>query len=246
MVVAIAIVASSGAQDCARFLAAADLGRQIIRGGVVAWVIIALSVVLLALTILYFLNLRHAVQCPEELLEEVEGRLRKRQLPSIVELLASDPSALAPVLEALLKRRTATQEQLETVLAESAAEQAVLMSQRVAYIGLIAAIAPMLGLLGTVSGMIRAFATMSATAARPDASALAGAIGEALITTYLGLIVAIPAVVLHTFLRHRVMGITLRIAEMGEQFIESLGDSGGPRKATMSGAVRRPTDERRP
>ncbi len=212
-------------------LAAIEILHQIASGGVVACAIIAVSVILLTLTVLYVIQLRDAAQCPDELLDEVESRVSKRRFDAAVELLAADPSALAGVLEVLIRRRAESEARLEEALSEAAAEQAMIMSQRVAYIGLIAAVSPMLGLLGTVSGMIRAFATMSATSGVTDASQLAGAISEALITTYLGLIVAIPALVVHTFLKHRVMNVTLHIGEMGEQLIQTLRPSNSPRSS---------------
>ena len=225
--------------DAAPSLAAASVIEQLGKGGVIALAIAALSVLLVTLGIMYLVYIRHAAQCPEELLEEVEERLAKRDYRDAASLLEADPSALAVVLEALLKHRGESAARMGEVLSDAAAEQATHLSQRVAYIGLIAAIAPMLGLLGTVSGMIRAFATMSTTPAAPDASSLAGAISEALITTYLGLIVAIPAMIAHMFFRHRVINITLRIGEMGEQVIDTLRANAGPARSPSSKTVPR-------
>lgn len=196
---------------------------MISKGGVIGYVIVALSIALLTLSIVLFVHLRYAAQCPDELLDEVERCVGHAAGEEAADLLASDPSALAPVLDALLKRRQDPASRLLDTLEGAVAEQATLMSQRVAYVGLIAATAPMLGLLGTVSGMIRAFATMSASAAAPHANELAGAISEALVTTYLGLMVAIPALGVHLLLQHRVVHISLRIGEAGEQFIETIG-----------------------
>ena len=211
---------------------------MISKGGVIGYVIVALSVALLTLSIVLFVHLRYAAQCPDELLDEVERCIDQAAREEAVDLLATDPSALAPVLDALLKRRQEPANRLLDTLEGAVAEQATLMSQRVAYIGLIAAAAPMLGLLGTVSGMIRAFATMSASTAAPQANELAGAISEALVTTYLGLIVAIPALGVHLLLQHRVVHISLRIGEAGEQFIETIGPArpvaGGPRPRRTS------------
>ena len=217
-------------------LAAIEILHQIASGGVIAYAIIALSIILLTLTVLHAIQLRDAAQCPDELLEEVESRVSRRRFDAAVELLSADPSALGEVLEVLIRRRGESPARLEEALAEAAAEQTMIMSQRVAYTGLIAAVAPMLGLLGTVSGMIRAFATISDSSGVTDASRLAGAISEALITTYLGLIVAIPALVVHTFLKHRVMNITLRIGEMGEQLIATLCVSNNLRTGSTTAA----------
>lgn len=203
-------------------MAAFQFVEQVLRGGVIAFVIVALSVALFALCVVLLFHLRYAAQCPDELLEEAQDRISRGECESAASLLASDPSALGVVMEVLLKQRAQPPARLGEILSEVSAEQSMLMAQRVAYVGLIAAIAPMLGLLGTVSGMISAFATMSATTGAPDTSELAASISEALITTYLGLIVAIPALVANMFLRHRVLNIMLRVGEMAEQFIEML------------------------
>lgn len=230
-------------------LAALDILNMVAKGGVIAIVIVALSIALLALCIMLFMNLRAAVQCPEELLEEVAARAAKGRLQAAEELLGRDPSALSPVLEAVIRQHRQGVARLDEPLAEATAEQSLIMQQRVGYVGLIGNIAPMLGLLGTVSGMISAFATMSASAGAPDTADLAGSISEALVTTYIGLVVAIPAQVAYTVLRHRVVGLSLRIGEMGEQLVDVLrGEAvGGPRpvRVTSPAAGTRPTAARR-
>ncbi len=202
--------------------AAFDAAEMIGKGGAIGWTILALSVFFLTLSVVLALKLRLGEQCPDELLDEASALADRGDWSKLDDLLAADPSALAAVLDPLVRRRTEVEHRLEDVLAESCAEQTTVLNQRVAYVGLIAAIAPMLGLFGTVSGMIKAFATISASPAAPDAPQLAGAISEALITTYLGLLVAMPALVVHTVLRHRVLAVGLRLVEMGEQFIELL------------------------
>jgi biopolymer transport protein ExbB len=94
-------------------------------------------------------------------------------------------------------------------------------------IGLIASVAPMLGLLGTVVGMVGAFdaITMSEGPARPDQ--LAGSISQALITTVLGLIVAIPSTAMYTYLRNRIDHLTTEIDEEIEEIIAPLETAQG-------------------
>lgn len=94
-------------------------------------------------------------------------------------------------------------------------------------IGLIASVAPMLGLLGTVVGMVGAFdtITLSDGPARPDA--LAGSISQALITTVLGLVVAIPSTAMYTYLRNRIDHLTTEIDEVIEELIAPLETAQG-------------------
>ena len=88
-------------------------------------------------------------------------------------------------------------------------------------LGTIAAISPLLGLLGTVSGMIRSFTAITAEGARNPA-VLAGGISEALIATAAGLTVAIPSLIAYRYLRGRVDGLVVRIEKESMRFIEAL------------------------
>ncbi|MCA9300862.1 MAG: MotA/TolQ/ExbB proton channel family protein, partial [Phycisphaerales bacterium] len=102
-------------------------------------------------------------------------------------------------------------------------------------IGLIATVAPMLGLLGTVVGMVGAFETIGLTDGVTHADELAGSISTALITTVMGLIVAIPTTAVFTFLRNRIDHFASEVAQITEDLaahLESAGDdASGARKA---------------
>ncbi|MFQ5490099.1 MAG: MotA/TolQ/ExbB proton channel family protein [Phycisphaerae bacterium] len=205
--------------------------REVLNAGPIAWMIVALSVVLAALALARLLSIRHSTLCPEELYLHVTEHVEAGQLKQALELTTSDPSSLGVVLETVIKARALPPRDVRQAAADAAAEQYTRLSQRIGYISLIAAVAPMLGLLGTVSGMIRAFATMSSGQAL-DPPQLAGAISEALITTYLGLTVAIPALVIHTVLRHRATNIVLSLTALAEQLAELLARSkNAPRNA---------------
>lgn len=212
--------------------AAITIMDQLRHGGVIGAVIVALSVVWVAVSAVLLLSLRFGMQCSDELFESVETHVRSRKLDAARGLLASDPSILAQVLGAVLSRRDAPPDRLREVLADAVAEQYVRLNQRISWISLIVAVAPMLGLFGTVSGMIKAFAAMAAAAGAPAPGELAGSISEALITTYLGLLVAIPALVMHAVLRHRILAIVHRVGDMGERIIAAL--SGGLKPATAA------------
>jgi biopolymer transport protein ExbB len=109
-------------------------------------------------------------------------------------------------------------------------------------LGSIAAVSPLLGLLGTVTGMIRTFSALT-TGGAGDPAALAGGISEALITTAAGLMVAIPALIAYRYLRGRVDGLVVQMekeaiamveALQRKQFVDTLGRSGGPTAAQMA------------
>ena len=194
-----------------------DYVQAVLEGGVVAYTILGLSVVLMAATVAGLVTMREGTLCPTELFLEVSELLdggRQEEAAAVVE---ADPSVLARVLETGLTRSDSDGPAATEVMHDAAGEEALRLMQRVSYIGLIAAVAPMLGLLGTVAGMIEAFATLESSAAAPQTGALAGAISKALITTFLGLVVAIPALVVHLVMRNRVTAILLRVSELADR-----------------------------
>jgi len=110
---------------------------------------------------------------------------------------------------------------MHEVLAESVDEELVRFERGLGAVGVCAAVAPLLGLLGTVVGMIRTFETIASFGAQ-DARLLAGGIREALITTEAGLAVAIPLLLLHALLRGRAESLAERLREQGEHLIQKI------------------------
>jgi biopolymer transport protein ExbB len=129
------------------------------------------------------------------------------------------------------------------VMEETGRREAIFLGSHLELLGVIAAVSPLLGLLGTVSGMIGAFGAV-AQAGMGNPGLLAGGIGQALLTTAAGLVVAIPAMVIHRLLLSRVETLTGDLEDLGADLLESLAapDSlatvgGGYRAAPASGAA---------
>lgn len=207
-------------------------------GGVVGYVILLLSVAALALIVMHALQIRLTALAPEEHRRELARRLEARDAAGALQWCRSleRPSFLTRVLESALARcqRSAFGYlELRSALEEAGQEQVARLYRSTDGLGLIAAIAPMLGLLGTVLGMVGAFDTISASEgfARPDQ--LAGDISQALVTTLMGLTLAIPATAAFTFFRNRIDAISTDIAGMIEELAwpleaeESLQGAGG-------------------
>ena len=97
------------------------------------------------------------------------------------------------------------------------------LNQNLHVIELVGQLAPLLGLLGTVTGLVEAFRTVSETKSAIDPSMLAGGIWEALITTVAGLVIAIPAMVSHHFLEHRVQSFAWQRKHYGTEAVKHLG-----------------------
>ena len=98
--------------------------------------------------------------------------------------------------------------------------EAIKLQQKIGYLSLIGNIAPMMGLFGTVSGMITAFQTIAEKGASVTPADLAGGISQALVTTFLGLFVAIPTMIAYFFFRNKVVRITLEIHAIADDLVE--------------------------
>ncbi len=169
-------------------------------GGWVMVPIIALAVVATAIVIERFWSLRRKDVLPAGLGEEVREWARGRQLdPSHIEVLRRN-SPLGEILAAALDMRYRPRELIKERVEDVARHVMHQLERFMNTLGSIASVAPLLGLLGTVFGMIQMFLKILTTGVG-DVNALAGGIGQALISTAGGLCVAIPAVMFHRYFR---------------------------------------------
>jgi biopolymer transport protein ExbB len=99
-------------------------------------------------------------------------------------------------------------------------EESIKLQQKISWIQLIAAIAPMLGLLGTVQGMIGAFSEIAKMAGAPKPKDLAGGIFLALVTTFQGLVVAIPGMIFYFYFRNQLIRIAMEASALIEDLLE--------------------------
>ncbi|MDK2778962.1 MAG: MotA/TolQ/ExbB proton channel family protein [Pseudomonadota bacterium] len=190
-------------------------------GGWMMVPIIICSVLALGISVERFWTLRPAQIAPRDLLARVWGWMKNNQLDSgrIKELRASSP--LGRVLAAgLLNSRHGRQIMKESI-EEVAAHEIHGMERYLTALGTVAAVAPLMGLLGTVFGMIQVFAEIMSQGTG-QANLLAGGISEALVTTAAGLIVGIPALICHRLLQRRVDEIVVYMEQEAIKLVDVL------------------------
>jgi biopolymer transport protein ExbB len=191
------------------------LAKLISAGGFVMIPLLALSVVTLALIILYLFTLRRGVVAGTRFMTTAETLLGKGDLMGLLAISARHSDIVAVIisrtLEFLSLHPEATDEQLQEIAQTEGGREASLLNQRVAWLADIATIAPMLGLLGTVFGMIRSFSVMANDVAASRPMLLAEGVAEALVATAAGLLVGIPAMAAYAWFRGRVQDM---ISEM--------------------------------
>ena len=165
-------------------------------------VFVGLSFALVALLVMCFLQLRRTVLMPPELMEGFENHLDKKEFQQAYELAKADDSYLGRVLAIGLVKLQVGRQQAIDAMRETQAEEAMQLEHKISYVSLIGAIAPMFGLLGTVSGMVSAFTVIAQSATQPKHHELASGISQALVTTLIGLWIAIPATACFSLFRN--------------------------------------------
>lgn len=181
---------------------------------------------LLALCVFNFMNLTKNKFCPEDLKSALMEHMTACRIRSAIELAASHPSYLGRMMAYSLPNVDATQpetlgrDQIEDAMADFSINENRKNMTWVNYIALVSQAAPMLGLLGTVIGMVSAFGTLKSTG-QADPGQLAGDISVALLTTMWGLITAIPALLAYFFFKNRLNSLVADCHHASEEMINA-------------------------
>ncbi|MFH0811764.1 MAG: MotA/TolQ/ExbB proton channel family protein [Pseudomonadota bacterium] len=157
------------------------------------------------------------------LVEKVTQHMRKGENTLALELARKSKSPMGRILEHAIEVKDQDQDAFETVIVHATDEEVRELSRYLSALATIGNIAPLLGLLGTVTGMIRAFMVIQQMGGKVNAAVLAGGIWEALLTTAFGLIVALPTVVAHSYLVYRVDTFEAELRDGIVQFIKAMG-----------------------
>lgn len=184
----------------------------------VFYTIAILSVTGLALIIQGFIKTRATVFMPEPTTNQIRDMISQRKFNDLIEFTENDPSFISKVLNPALKRApswVAMKEAMETAIGEQTAEQ----FRRIEYLNIIGNLGPLLGLLGTVLGMIYAFLEVSASGGQADVGKLSYGISTALCHTFLGLFLAVPCLAAFGVLRTMVDRLTVRGALTAEELL---------------------------
>lgn len=175
-------------------------------GGLIGYLIILMSLVSVALIVEHFLTIRRMRFLPEDLERALEQHLAAQRYDEAQRLADEHESFLGRVAASGLKQVGGMFGffDMQNAMQETGEREIARMYRKLDYLSFIAAAAPMLGLLGTVTGMIRSFNQIAVTEGAAKPSQLAGGISEALVTTCMGLVVAIPTMFFVSLFRNRI------------------------------------------
>jgi biopolymer transport protein ExbB len=197
------------------------------KGGVVMWPILMCSVLALAIFLERLVRFSRMRSRGAGLSEKVIRLLKAGDVKAAEEKALDSGSSMGRVLAQAIRFKDRDRETLETVVMHAAEEEVRNMSSYLQALATIGNIAPLLGLLGTVLGMIKAFMVIQQMGGKVNAAVLAGGIWEAMLTTAFGLAVALPTVVAHSYLLARVDKYETKLNDGAVKFITELNHTDG-------------------
>jgi biopolymer transport protein ExbB len=193
--------------------AAAEItfAEQFSEGGIPLLVILGLSILFLSVTIERLMHFRASAVIPEGLIERVKPLWHAGDFAAIERMLIGEDSTLARILQYIVTHRAQGFAFLNSGAGDIASMELRQHQQKAYALAIVATVAPIVGLVGTVIGMIEAFSVIAYADGMGNAVLLAGGISKALVNTAAGLTVALLALGMHHFLKHRmaVLGLTL-------------------------------------
>lgn len=229
--------------------------QQIIDGGpliIMIWIaILATSVIMVTLIVQNVMTLKPSKLCPPPLVQSLQQTIAAGNYQEAWEICRQNNNYLANVVKSALTRIGRGKEAVEDAVAEMGLREATMLRTRNSYLSVIGVVSPMIGLLGTVIGMMGAFAVLGATGIS-NPQALAARIGEVLMATASGLFIAIPAFIAYYVFRNMsqkcvvladdtVNTLLLDIpyeelsgVQIGENFSAGAPAAGGARKVSMA------------
>jgi biopolymer transport protein ExbB len=199
--------------------------------GTIGYVIVALSIVAVALIIENFVSIKRDKLAPPDVIDELEALFEAEQFQEAMDLCESDHNYLTNVVQAGLSKLGHSFDTVQMSVREMEEEETVKLFQKIGWLSLISASAPMLGLLGTVSGMFVTFGQIADAGGSVQPSDLAGGIKLALVTTIFGLVVALPTAAFFFTFRNRVVRTTIEVNAIAEDLFERFRSSPGGGKA---------------
>ena len=190
-------------------------------GGPFMWPLLACSILIISISIEKSWFLKNRLVAPKGLSKQIKNLLENNLMTKKQSIEISSLSSLGFLLINCIKYKNLPRENLESKIEEKALEVKYNLERRLSMLGTIATISPLLGLLGTVVGMITAFTGLTeSSGANPDL--LAAGISQALITTAFGLLIAVPGLVLHRYFEQKITYLLITLQKEVSEFIDTI------------------------
>ncbi|TDJ55442.1 MAG: MotA/TolQ/ExbB proton channel family protein [Ignavibacteria bacterium] len=195
-----------------------------LKGGVVMWLILASSVIGLSVVFDRFLFLRKAKINVPAFMVRLRGLIKKKDISGAVSVCMEEKSPIANIVRKGLKKYKYGHDRVKDAIENAGTQEIIKLESGLSILATVAGIAPLLGFLGTVTGMITAFMTIEDLAGSANPSDLAGGIWEALITTAFGLIVGIFALAFYNYFLSSVKRLVGDMETVANDVVDTIQD----------------------
>ncbi len=187
--------------------------------GFIGLVILLLSIYFVSTVCRLFIELRPIVAAPPEIVDEVEDMLQKRQFKEVYGVVKDDPSFYSKVLSTGIAELPNGLSEARDAMERVSESLAVEMEKKISMLAVLGTLGPMIGLLGTLKGMIASFSVIALSDTQLKASQVAGGISEALILTFEGVALSVPAIYFFAIFRNRVSMIAVTTTLQADEFL---------------------------
>lgn len=195
------------------------------KGGPIMYLIFLASILAVAVIFERLWHLHRAKIDTNKFMDSISNTLKRNRIMEAIELCEQTPGPIAHIVKAAILKHDRSKQEIKEAIEDAGIHEIPRLEKNLGILSTIASITPLLGLLGTVMGMVRAFQIIQekATALSPVSPGdLAGGIWEALLTTVAGLVVAIPAFIIYNYLVSRVENMTLDMERSATDLINIL------------------------
>ncbi len=204
-----------------------NLLSMFLKGGIIMWPILLCSVLGLAVIIDRFIVLRKAKINIPAFMVRIRGLLKKGDVSGAISYCMEEKSPVANIIRKGLKKYKLGHERVKESIENAGTQEVAKLEKGLSVLATVAGIAPLLGFLGTVTGMISAFMRIEDLAGAANPSDLAGGIWEALVTTAFGLIVGIPALAFYNYFLNRIKKLVADMETVANDVVDVIQDTSG-------------------
>lgn len=191
----------------------------LIKGGPILWVILLLAIPVLAILIERLLYFRRISTDEEKLLARVKGAVEKGHFDEAMAICDTVEAPVGGLIRAAVENRQLSEDDLKEAVRDAAVRELPQVEQSIQAVNVIANISPLLGLLGTVTGIINSFNVLGEFGAVTDPSVLAKGISEALLTTAAGILIAVPSMVAYAWLAGKANSVIGRLEGQANELV---------------------------
>jgi len=204
-------------------------------GDGIIWLLLLMSAASIGFSLKLFMAYKRSTFVPQDTSDQLTALLGEKRYREAIEYAESDPSFVGRLVSSALREASAGYGAMERAVEETSDAETSRMLRPVEYLNVLGNIAPMLGLFGTVYGMIMAFSKLVSAGGKPDPAELASGISTALVTTFWGLVVAIPALAAYAIVRNKIDALTSEGLLVAEELIRPFRPGAAKKAAAPAG-----------